>query len=1079
METPNTGSVQDVPWHNDLTIEGLNKLLPRELAAKLAGLIKTIATQPTDAIATVNHMSRILRLEDRTTSVTPEPAVGPVNQSVVRGEWLPPAINPGAFLVHKKTGETVKSDTARQYKKRAIESVTDNLKGVLDKTLTLDQQALAVTVALQRKEPQVAELMGLLGESAKEKTKASTAVSMIDSMAELLNTKGCMGASTNDSLRFQSNVFLSIAPEAPEETATEEEKLSHQKQLKEIARVLGIKTATVKKRLANQSLARRNLMAEIRKGEKGSFLQGFKRATRRIWTDEKIREMHYWLLHSCSKVVANPNMKETIKIDDPDNPGKKKEVAKYLYTFSVEELHKKSMIKSVRQGGWAGARLANGKYISKSFLAKHLPKNLKRMTESHKRLCGCSICIDAKGFMVALKTWRRMYMSFLNKKVEIAKSTEGMSTADVAVLEADAAAYKQAVFIPNPEEGEPDKPVWDTLKDPMRLLTCPGFDDGIFHESGLFPLACALKRCDNCPKSLAPFPCEDIQWGDDGICDQNHCAWKYYDGRYECKQHGLIPKGMTWCMPCKAIPEEKPDKKPQRIMHYCKGRAPIGNFIHEDLIDLIGKYRYHLLLVILLGRDWCIRYRLATYFLIVGSVLVVRDYTDRLNVVKNDMSQNFGMSNREAIGIEGIAAKFFENGKEILEFFSYLSDWKVQNAKTSFVNTCLMITHLQGRGQLPKGTDATLYEQSDGCSAQYTSGTAIWCNIMLANRFRININKMITAPQHGKCICDAVTGCDKAYCGKHFLTADLEGKELDNTTVDENGGKVDIVQQLTALLGDPDRFKGKGKRLIAKRHYQGIDWSNIECPIPTTTFKVQKGSFPTAKITHDDGTQSTQPHNGSRDYHHLYASWRIPCLNSCMMRRIPCACSPCHEQISAPWDENIPDSDWTTQPRFKNPEDCELSPVLTNLNDWVCVTVEPVPGSVAYEKELEAVYNQVLHQYEEDAVENIKIGGFGAVETEKDKQYAPEGYYLVQWTGEPYLLTEPTTVEGCGQLPVRTHTCARDGIMIRCIEPNTGSCRIQRLKRPSSASSMWWLQPYQWRHSPKMAISPLLKLGKD
>jgi hypothetical protein len=134
--------------------------------------------------------------------------------------------------------------------------------------------------------------------------------------------------------------------------------------------------------------------------------------------------------------------------------------------------------------------------------------------------------------------------------------------------------------------------------------------------------------------------------------------------------------------------------------------ASIENFIQDDLMALVGKYRYHLLLVILLGKHWCITYWLVTYLLIIGSVLIIRDYTNRLKVVQNDMSPNFGRSDWEAIRIEGIVAKFFENGKEGLEFFSYLSGWKVQqDAKTSFVNTCLIIMHLQERGQLPRGKD--------------------------------------------------------------------------------------------------------------------------------------------------------------------------------------------------------------------------------------------------------------------------------------------------------------------------------------------------------------------------------------
>jgi hypothetical protein len=54
------------------------------------------------------------------------------------------------------------------------------------------------------------------------------------------------------------------------------------------------------------------------------------------------------------------------------------------------------------------------------------------------------------------------------------------------------------------------------------------------------------------------------------------------------------------------------------------------------------------------------------------------------------------MSNWKAVGMEGITARFHSNpdGKEVMEFYSYLSSEKTQNAVTSYINTCLMIVDL-------------------------------------------------------------------------------------------------------------------------------------------------------------------------------------------------------------------------------------------------------------------------------------------------------------------------------------------------------------------------------------------------
>ena len=589
-----------------------------------------------------------------------------------------------------------------------------------------------------------------------------------------------------------------------------------------------------------------------------------------------------------------------------------------------------------------------------------------------------------------------------------------------------------------PEGTPPDKvvekPIWDSIKVPMGLLTCPGPQDGIFENKELCHLKCALGRCPNCPKVLPDFPTESITWDSPEATDKDFIVWKYYDGRYFCIQHGHIGKESK-CHPCVDHPEEKPDRGPQRKIHYCRNRAPIGNFLKEDLLPLIDRYRHHLFLMIILGRDWCVKFRLENYHKVKGSVLVVRDYTDRVDWEMNGMAQSHGMSNRDDYGLEGITARFVENDGETdvhkYEFFSYVSGAKTQNAKTSYMNTCLMITHLQLRGQLPRLSGATLYQQSDNCAAQYTSGTAIWCAIMIANRFGITVNIMFTCPQHGKGTVDALSGADKAFLKRHFLMAGHELGVLDNATMDEDDFVIDGAKLIADLLGAPNRKAGlegdkhkhkEGATVINDRHYTPIDWETMNMPIPKTTFVVDKG-LPKVKVKDPvTGVETTRPHDGSKDMYQVYCDWRIPELNQCAMRRMPCSCELCHTQLNLPWDHDL---EWTEQPRFEKTCDCVLDPVLEGENGWKFVTLKPTKKSTEEEREeeLEEVFIEVLHQYEVEAAEQIVCGGFGAIDT-TDKE-AKEGYYVVQWTGEPYMLPAPAQVEGCesGEMPAGTYVC--------------------------------------------------------
>ena len=52
----------------------------------------------------------------------------------------------------------------------------------------------------------------------------------------------------------------------------------------------------------------------------------------------------------------------------------------------------------------------------------------------------------------------------------------------------------------------------------------------------------------------------------------------------------------------------------------------------------------------------------------------------------------------------------------------------------------------------------------------------------------------------------------------------------------------------------------------------------------------------------------------------------------CNMRRIPCACTGCVEQLSKPW---LPNLEKTLQPRYIiEPETCRYSSILHGYNKW-------------------------------------------------------------------------------------------------------------------------------------------------
>jgi hypothetical protein len=124
------------------------------------------------------------------------------------------------------------------------------------------------------------------------------------------------------------------------------------------------------------------------------------------------------------------------------------------------------------------------------------------------------------------------------------------------------------------------------------------------------------------------------------------------------------------------------------------------------------------------------------------------------------------------------------------------------------------------------------------------------------------------------------------------------------------------------------------------------------------------------------------------------------------MRRIPCACEACLEQLKQPWDAKLERKD---QPRYsKGDQKCELWPIFEGLNDWHIVELSRVPAKIAAleklaQEELFDAQDTILNGIAEEMAEGIEAGKIGAFSTEDEET---SGYYLVEWKSEAYTLQE-------------------------------------------------------------------------
>jgi hypothetical protein len=93
-------------------------------------------------------------------------------------------------------------------------------------------------------------------------------------------------------------------------------------------------------------------------------------------------------------VVKSPIAKDAILIHNPETGKKYKRVPKQLRMISICEIHN-DMLKPVEEGGFKYAHVEGTTkvLISDTTLQLLMPEEMRPMSDTHKQMCGCEICI--------------------------------------------------------------------------------------------------------------------------------------------------------------------------------------------------------------------------------------------------------------------------------------------------------------------------------------------------------------------------------------------------------------------------------------------------------------------------------------------------------------------------------------------------------------------------------------------------------------------------------------------------------------------------------------------------------------
>ena len=801
-KTPNMKAVIHSPLMK--ARKRLQNSTPGSAARQIAGLVDTVYDTPRRGASLRGNLARDLCME-----VTCPRPKGKASAQFLDVEFM----KDGPFAYDKVTREPLGHDGRSN-----LWYAKNKMKEALNSAGSLEHQAVLIQNYAAKVEPDIGRTLGLVEQPCDHWAAAEEVLTNSSNFLAMTKNK-----KSNDAIGARNTVLLALCGPAPLDTAPKEQLKEHRKRVERLAKELNLSKAQTKKALEMSTLRRDMFTSPDTRAYQ--FLQTH---MRNCWgrknTPELRKAFQIWLYTICHCVIASPSKKDELWVKDPIT-GEKTRVRKYYYSFSLREIFN-AAIKDPREGGFAGFRDPKNPskvWISMATMQRMMPKNLRRMTDSQKKMCGCELCIDARSCLEALIEFRRKRVRHLTSLVDgLRTNSEGVEPETIVALKEVKDEYTEFNFESETTDDGHTKltPKVDDVTKYVDSMSCrPCGSTSFCHYN------CCLGRCGNQhmaevhqserlghDEAMASFVADkaaanarnvakrqESAKGKDAVAtlaekkanaealtqeaeekrgqkltaDTCHSdeliCWKMHHTTYHCELHGMTPQdglSKSVCQECESLKEaDRPKERPKSKLERVQMRRSIGefHFILEKFIN--DSYRQHQWLIAACGGAHCVKHREPERLMLLDpdAVFITRDYTDRISVECNNEAMTAGMGGgKSSVGMEGFLynLKDKESGDIELNWMGYLSDWKQQDSRTSFLNLHKFILKMREERKLVQ-PNSTLYVRSDGCPAQYKCGTALQLVQLLADRFNIQIDWMVTAPHHGKNLVDAIAGRDK------------------------------------------------------------------------------------------------------------------------------------------------------------------------------------------------------------------------------------------------------------------------------------------------------------------------------
>lgn len=329
-------------------------------------------------------------------------------------------------------------------------------------------------------------------------------------------------------------------------------------------------------------------------------------------------------------------------------------------------------------------------------------------------------------------------------------------------------------------------------------------------------------------------------------------------------------------------------------------------------------------------------------------------------------------------------------------------------------------------------------EQSDGAGKQYRNGINLKLNATISTKYQVNINKMITAPHHGKGDADSQGGIDKSEMKAKFhypATFGVQegGSRLVPATVGVDGKRISMAGLAMKVLSDPSRNTGKkgyglkrrkreAQSKSSRRVYHHAD-TGMGDTLANSSLQLLNNPFKAVGWPSEKHLEYSVWSGMNGRYHFSTSPDLGP--NLAAARRIPCCCHDCWTHLNRPWDHKLPANQ---HPRFETPPNCSLTAVLSGHNDWTILSLMQVKSAELQDEEIQELHEDILVGLEAEIASQIAPGTFEAYEYD-----VADDYYVVNWSSQVFPYTpdvgkvEGTQVVESGTAVVKGFYCQRVG----------------------------------------------------